>query len=307
MDSTADTSQMSASLKLIAVMGLTGTGKTTFINNVSGSDLETSDSLHSCTEDIQCSYFTIDDHQVCLIDSPGFDDTKLNDSEILTRIATYLAGLSEQKRELTGLLYLYNINNVRVGQSASRNIRTFRGLVGKTNMRNVVLVTTRWPETDDGEDKIRENRVKELESEDGFWGSMMKAGARHEKLRNTKEDGIRVIRSLLMKDTVELQLQSELRQGKSLIDTTAGQTVNEEMENLKAAHAKELALVKKDLEQAKKEGDHQDAAMLEKERQKLEQQLEASQKAIIALKDAEIDRLRAAQSESSGGGGCVIL
>ena len=63
-----------------------------FINLVSGSNLQTSDNLRSCTSKVGHSeLFTLDALWVRLIDTPGFNDTELSDTEILKRIAAYLA------------------------------------------------------------------------------------------------------------------------------------------------------------------------------------------------------------------------
>ena len=58
----------------------------------SGSSLRIGRSLNSCTTEVQlANEFTIDERQVILIDTPGFDDTNKSDTDILTLIATFLA------------------------------------------------------------------------------------------------------------------------------------------------------------------------------------------------------------------------
>ncbi|KAI1117144.1 P-loop containing nucleoside triphosphate hydrolase protein [Nemania sp. NC0429] len=277
-----------APVKLIAVMGLTGTGKTTFINTLARAQLKTSDGLRSCTKDVGSASMTWAGHEVRLIDSPGFDDTELNDSDILTQIAAYLKLLTKEKLHLTGLLYFYNISHVRAGRSAVRNIRTFRKLVGDGNMANVVLVTTRWDLARDEKEDVLNRRVAELESEEGFWGGMMKYGARHEKLKDVEQDGKRILESLVGKETVEVQLQSELREGRKLVETAAGQEVNEELDKLKQEHEKEMASILKELEEARKEGHAADIAVLVQEREKAGKQQEKVDEALLKLKDGEI-------------------
>lgn len=66
-----------------------------FINLVSGSHLAISDALKSCTTDVQLSNtFELDGRSVVLVDTPGFDDTTISDTDILKRIAVYLASTS---------------------------------------------------------------------------------------------------------------------------------------------------------------------------------------------------------------------
>ena len=63
-----------------------------FINLASGSSLRVGDDLESCTADVQLAdKFTLDGRPVTLIDTPGFDDTAVSDTEILKMIAAFLA------------------------------------------------------------------------------------------------------------------------------------------------------------------------------------------------------------------------
>ncbi|ESK95347.1 hypothetical protein Moror_3872, partial [Moniliophthora roreri MCA 2997] len=77
---------------IIAVMGATGSGKTTFINAASGGSLQVGMDLQSCTSTVQLSEtFELRGRQVTLIDTPGFDDTNKSDADILKMIAAFLA------------------------------------------------------------------------------------------------------------------------------------------------------------------------------------------------------------------------
>jgi len=76
---------------IIAVMGATGTGKSTFINLASGSQFSVGTGLLSCTSTVQTAGpFTACGREVILIDTPGFDDSTRGDMEILRSIASYL-------------------------------------------------------------------------------------------------------------------------------------------------------------------------------------------------------------------------
>jgi hypothetical protein len=52
------------------------------------------DGLRSMTRDIVVSTFIVNDLTVDLIDTPGFDDTTLSDTTVLSIIAVYLMELS---------------------------------------------------------------------------------------------------------------------------------------------------------------------------------------------------------------------
>ncbi|KAJ7096516.1 hypothetical protein B0H15DRAFT_945981 [Mycena belliarum] len=102
--------------KLIAVMGPTGSGKTSFINLVSGSDLRVGRGLQSCTSTVQ----------VTMIDTPGFDDTSKSDTDILTLIAAFLAKTYEATKKLAGIIYMHRISDIRMGGISTRNFKMFR-------------------------------------------------------------------------------------------------------------------------------------------------------------------------------------
>ncbi|KAI1175755.1 P-loop containing nucleoside triphosphate hydrolase protein [Nemania sp. FL0916] len=278
----------SAPIQFIAVMGLTGTGKTTFINAMSGASLETSSGLKSCTKHIATAAMILGGHQVCLIDSPGFDDADMKDTEILKEIASGLDHMNRKNLQLTGLIYFHNISHVRFGKTALRNVRLFRALVGDKNMQNVVLVSTRWDIAQNDNQEVVNQRIAQLESEEDFWGGMIRAGARHEKLQNIKYDGMRILEGLLRKPTTEVQLQSQLRQSLSLSNTTAGQVLQEELKKIQDEHKKEISFLQTEIEESRRAGQVADADLMNKERQKVEKEQERLQQALIDLKNYEI-------------------
>jgi GTPase Era involved in 16S rRNA processing len=48
--------------------------------------------LESCTAEVQLTgTFTLDERKVLLIDTPGFDDTSMSDTDVLKMIAAFLA------------------------------------------------------------------------------------------------------------------------------------------------------------------------------------------------------------------------
>ncbi|RAQ65325.1 hypothetical protein COH20_008621 [Aspergillus flavus] len=184
--------ELSTQIKYVAVMGMTGVGKTTFITALTGDNLTVGHGLSSCTKDINV----------------GEEGTNIH---------------------LTGLLYLHRISDVRMQGSALKNIRMFQSLFGENDMANVVLVTTRWNSVtkDEGVSQLRE-----LLEKDRFWGGMIAAGARHEAL---------------LDPPVELEILRELKAGKSLEQTGAGQVVSAELRKMGRKHAEENAELKETL------------------------------------------------------------
>lgn len=69
--------------------------KKQFINLLCGTDeMKIGRGLKSCTADVKVSKAKIfNDRPVCFIDTPGFDDTKKSDAEILKTVSSFLADM----------------------------------------------------------------------------------------------------------------------------------------------------------------------------------------------------------------------
>lgn len=81
-------------LKLAIYLSLALPKLTQFINLASGSSFGVGHGIQSCTNAVQVtSGFDLDGRRVVLIDTPGFDDTTLSDSDVLRMIAAFLKAL----------------------------------------------------------------------------------------------------------------------------------------------------------------------------------------------------------------------
>ena len=75
-----------------SLFGLTGSGKTSFVNLASGSNMTVGHGVDACTDVVERSLpFQLEGRQITLVDTPGFDDTTKSDAEILKIISEYLA------------------------------------------------------------------------------------------------------------------------------------------------------------------------------------------------------------------------
>ncbi|KAI0342631.1 hypothetical protein BDW22DRAFT_127156 [Trametopsis cervina] len=240
---------------LILVMGLTGAGKTTFINKASGSNLVIGGGLESCTSEIQTSeQFELDGHVVTLVDTPGFDDTTRSEAEILRDVAAFLAKTYEAGRLLAGVIYLHRITDRRVGGMARRNMSVFRRLCGEATLKNAVVVTNMWSS---GADKTlfaeEESREKELASSDLFFKRALENGAQMARHDNTAQSAHAIIRRFLANKPIPLNIQRELvdekkklahtEAGVHFIDTwsTMAQRHNEDVKELTNQQEQEIA------------------------------------------------------------------
>ncbi|KAG9092436.1 hypothetical protein FRC06_011920 [Ceratobasidium sp. 370] len=240
---------------LIAVFGATGTGKTTFVNDASGGDLQIGDDLQACTQDVAVSHrFQIDGRDICLIDTPGFDDTELSDTEVLQRISGFLSTAYESGHRLTGIIYLHRITDGRMGGISRRTFKIFRELCGQKTLGNVLIVTNMWsnPPAD-----IEIKRESQLQTDGRYFQPAVKAGAQMaRRLHKNAASAHDIIRMLLNKNPVVMQVQHELVDNKQGFFTTgAAQVLGKELVEMEQRHQEEIAQVKEDLRKAKEEND----------------------------------------------------
>ncbi|KAL4259605.1 hypothetical protein AB1N83_006545 [Pleurotus pulmonarius] len=90
---------------VVAVMGPTGAGKSTFISYAcrNASNHHIGHNLESCTSKVQPIRIITGSHNVVLVDTPGFDDTNMSDTRVLGMIADWLLETyNNQKLSETG-------------------------------------------------------------------------------------------------------------------------------------------------------------------------------------------------------------
>lgn len=140
----------------IALMGVTGAGKSTFISKCTQEKIEIGETLESCkspkykpnsgsdtssgTQEVKVYPFTYDElTTVHLIDTPGFDDSRRSNVNVLGDIAAYLTDI-----KLDGIIYLQRINVTRFQGADVRSMRILKKLCGPDWINHVLLVTTCW-------------------------------------------------------------------------------------------------------------------------------------------------------------------
>ncbi|KAG9080757.1 hypothetical protein FRC06_006195, partial [Ceratobasidium sp. 370] len=84
-----------------------------------------------CTLKFQDTIIKIDSHEFRLIDSPGFDNMQLDDSDIFTQLVQYFAPHPPQIRKLTGIIYIHRRGDNLGGGTLARNIYALKALIGE--------------------------------------------------------------------------------------------------------------------------------------------------------------------------------
>ncbi|TFY83407.1 hypothetical protein EWM64_g598 [Hericium alpestre] len=253
-------------------MGATGSGKTTFINLVSGSDMRIGRGLTSCTSDVQLAPpFEFDGHRITLIDTPGFDDTNKSDTDILKLIALFLSTSYEQGMKLTGVIYMHRISDVRMGGVSRRNFSMFRQLCGDSTLKNVVIVTNMWGQV---EREVGEEREAELRDNEIFFRPVLEKGAQLLRHENTRESGQTIMQYLLENRPEALRIQRELvDQHLDISETAAGETLSRELMEQARKHRQELKLLQEEMQAAIKAKDEETRKELEQESQRLQREM----------------------------------
>ncbi|KAE9408493.1 P-loop containing nucleoside triphosphate hydrolase protein [Gymnopus androsaceus JB14] len=306
-------------------MGSTGTGKSSFINLLTGnSKAVVGHNLESETEEILRVEFTdpSSGRKVVIFDTPGFDDSKVSDdTDILKRITKFLLEEYDENRKLNGLVYVQRISDTRFSGQSKRNLRIFKELCGTGTYKNMVVLTTFW-------DKVsqQEGDKRELELRSNYFEPLVEGGATFMRHTNSLVSAQRVVEHISTLVPTNVQITKEIREeGKTLEETAAGSVRREEVDRLIAQHREEVAGIQAEMNALKSTNEEmrrelaQDKAEMQKklatweeERAKLARGLEEARRgqersnsveqreliqARIAQKDAE-EKLRQAKSKS---------
>ncbi|KAF9489918.1 hypothetical protein BDN71DRAFT_1525719 [Pleurotus eryngii] len=275
---------------IIAIMGPTGAGKSSFINMATGNVTGVGHDLESCTNSIdilkfQCIERSMQD--IIFVDTPGFDDTHKSDVEILEMIAGWLKQTYEQNVKLAGILYFHRITDNRMAGTPLKNLHMFEKLCGKDALQNIILTTTMWDEVDEA---TGEQREKELERH--YWKTMISQGSKTMRYQNTDKSAWNIIDSIVVghNERYAVELQKELVDlEKELPETGAGKELFGKLQALVKRQQDTLHRLRDSM---KRHDDETILNALKEEYEELRLQTEATVKEMEALKIPIGKRLR---------------
>ncbi|KAF5359590.1 hypothetical protein D9756_003428 [Leucocoprinus leucothites] len=268
---TVKTEELKESDTVIALMGPTGSGKSSLISTLAEADQGVGHDLMSHTSEIKAIRVRVpdEDFEVVLVDTPGFDDTYKSDYEILQMISEWIKQVGHQNILLDGILYLHRISDNRMAGTPLRNLDVFEKLCGPQAFSRVVMVTTMWDEVEEDMGMRREN---ELIS--SFWRPMMSRGSETVRYLNTADSAWGILGRFLEGPRERLkaiQLQKEtVKQQKTLSKTDAGQELYNKLDEL---DKKRRALIRSLEKQMKRSGTNEEmVAILRQQHDELERQ-----------------------------------
>jgi len=232
--------------KNVLVMGPTGSGKTTFINLLTGANSGVNTSLQSCTCNIKASPTVhLGRYKITIFDTPGFDDTTKSDVEILRMVASFLETNYQQKKKLDGILYMQRMTDVRMGGISRRNFGMIRKLCGDDTLKNVAIILNMW---DAVKAEIAESRANELANEEIFFKDAIAKGARMLRHTSTVESASSILHQIISQNSpVALRFQKELLDEKMDVpQTAAALELQEELQEQVARHQREMHALKEE-------------------------------------------------------------
>ncbi|KAG6851166.1 hypothetical protein H0H93_015176 [Arthromyces matolae] len=172
--------------------------------------------------------------RIVFVDTPGFDDTYIDDSEILRRIAVWLAKSYSDDMKLAGVVYLHEISQPRMMGAPRRNLEMFSQLCGESAMRNVILVTTKWEEVSL---ELGERRERQLR--DNYWKRMLELGSQMLRFHSQHDHSSAwdIVNRILGNQPVDaLQIQEEMVDlQRTIPETSAGRALRATLKELLAA------------------------------------------------------------------------
>ncbi|KAI6010020.1 P-loop containing nucleoside triphosphate hydrolase protein [Pisolithus marmoratus] len=208
---------------IIVIIGRTGSGKSSFIDKVmtGGMGEGVGHHLTSCTRKVKATRCTFEESGVVLVDTPGFDDTRMSDSDVLKMVSIWLNQKYQRGTTLAAILWFHRITDNHMVEVPLKNLRVFEKLCGKNALPKVILVTTMWDEVDDD---VGEERLRELK--DTRWKTMILQGSKTHKYMNTRKSAMQLIRPIIHWQQEMTQKGVQLQEETSALGLGLGETIS---------------------------------------------------------------------------------
>ncbi|KAG8870594.1 Translocase of chloroplast [Serendipita sp. 405] len=186
--------QLLADDSLVVVMGLTGSGKTSFIAQAKGKDHDLiNDRLRDKTFFVQAAtaIHPTSKRRFIFIDTPGFNTPTVSNKVIMVQVSEWLANARKVGIRLSAVICLHRITDNRVVRPAGDDFELLVELCGQKAVANVMLVTTMWGEANE-EAGVRWGNTLEKE----FWKDTINGGCGSRRFDNTQESAWRILAEL---------------------------------------------------------------------------------------------------------------
>ncbi|TDL17992.1 P-loop containing nucleoside triphosphate hydrolase protein [Rickenella mellea] len=256
---------------IIAIMGSTGVGKTSFINKVTGQNLPVGHELDSCTSEIKEVRLKRGKRNVVLMDTPGFGGSSMSDTEVLRLITKHLMTSYKAGARLTGVIYMHSISPATVDDVTRRNFKMFHKFCGSEHLQQVAIVTTGW----DKVDRITgESRESQLRTGQTLFKPMLDHNATMMRHDGTIASAKDIVDHFLRLERIELRIQRQMIVDKLTLPVTdAGSVISDPINDVRRC-VERLAAIRDEL-RAAKEVYSRTRNLLEEERMELREEKRA--------------------------------
>ena len=178
----------------------------------------------------------------------------------------------ERGGDIGGLVYIHRISDVRFTGTAARSFKALLALCGEQALRNVVIVTNMW-----GRVTPEVGGAREQELASNFFKPALDKGAVLRRHHDTAESARTIIRDMLGRERVTLQIQEEIvDQWKRIEETAAGMELLRELDEQVDKRMRQLRELREMLNQTKADD--------EETRQELEQEVSKLHGELVALR-----------------------
>ncbi|KAI1087989.1 P-loop containing nucleoside triphosphate hydrolase protein [Rostrohypoxylon terebratum] len=257
---------------VVLVMGVTGSGKSSFISTVLEEDVDiVGHNLTSHTSGVD--FFTLeyeDGRRVFLVDTPGFDDTYRSNAEVLRDIAFVLAQVYRHGLSVAGVIYMHRITDNRVSGSSVKNLEILRKLCGMDAFSRVVLTSSMWDSIEQDTALLQKafSHEDQLKNTENFWGSLIRGGSNVMRWTGDRESAFGAINHLVnlreKYGSITLKIQRELvDQEMNLDDTEVGKEVQDVFVQALAKHQEDLRDITSQFRQTLQDGNNKMALELQ--------------------------------------------
>lgn len=270
---------------VVLVMGVTGAGKSYFLNRLKSNCVQEGHSLRSETTKCQAVQIVLDDSEkrsISVVDTPGFDDTERSQGEVLSKITEFLTAQHALGIPLRGILYLHKITDNKMTGSSVAYLKLFRSLCGDHALKNVILVTTMWNKVRD--EDHREALRHEQELLNDFWKDMVNKGSYIAQYDGTPDMAFALIWQLVGKAGVVLKIQKEMDQDMDVLHTAAGQNLLEMLEIDKVEYEMRLKQLEDLMEKEEERGNKAGVKELRKQKTSVEGILKRIERSVDKMK-----------------------
>ncbi|GLB39696.1 hypothetical protein LshimejAT787_0702060 [Lyophyllum shimeji] len=186
---------------VLFVMGLTGVGKSTFINKLFGQDVaEVNHDTNSKKPPIQ--YYCLphpedQNRRLVIVDTPGFEESPEGDLEIVRRIAGWLATSYNGNYALAGGIFLHEIQQTRIRRATSEYVNVLNELCGIDITKSLILVTNKWSEAVLGKAERNEKRLGEE-----HWSGLLQRGAQMSRFEDTQSSAYAIVNRIVKPEAI---------------------------------------------------------------------------------------------------------